>query len=531
MEDRLLTKQKYWTAVVLASLFIGGSLVLTQTYSAGVGAYNPWADMNDDGKVNILDCIQLANTFGTSGTPLTKSSVEFDSGWLNITHRQGQNITITHDLNISDWNDEKIILDITGKTTLDGELHRKLGPTPQQGWDKSYGGASEDCAYALVQASDGRYTLAGYTRSYGAGNGDFWWVRTYANGSKLWSRTYGGTAGDEAHAIVHTVDGGYALAGYTYSYGAGSADFWLVKTDSNGNAQWNRTYGGASDDYAYALVQTSDGGYAIAGSTKSFGAGDWDFWLVKTDVNGNIQWSRTYGGTRDDGWWGVTLVQTVDGGYALAGYTYSYGAGFSDFWLVKTDSNGNMQWNRTYGGTSNEQAYALVQTVDGSYALAGYTYSYGGGGGWADFWLVKTDSNGNMQWNMTYGGTLEDKAHALVQTLDGGYALAGDTRDDSWLVKTDSAGNMQWNKTYGGTDWEETYALVQALDGGYTLAGGTDDWTGNWDFWLVTTGKDCGDSGLTCVGLTADTITLFKGTTDLNWNYVRVRILKQKQTP
>ena len=148
--------------------------------------------------------------------------------------------------------------------------------------------------------------------------------------------------------------------------------------------QWNKTYGGTSYDWAYALVQTSDGGYALAGRTASFGAGGDDFWLVKTDSAGNMQWNKTYGGTNDD--MAFALVQTSDGGYALAGYTTSFGAGGLDFWLVKTDSAGNMQWNKTYGGTNNDMAFALVQTSDGGYALAGYTASLASG---LDFWLVK----------------------------------------------------------------------------------------------------------------------------------------------
>ena len=212
-----------------------------------------------------------------------------------------------------------------------------------------------------------------------------------------WNKTYGGTMDDLAYSLVQTVDGGYALAGETGSSGAGGYDVWLVKTDSSGNQLWNRTYGGTYDDAAQALVQTSDGGYALAGWTDSFGAGGYDFWLVKTDSSGNMLWNKTYGGTQNDV--AYSLVQTVDGGYALAGSTVSSGAGGEDVWLVKTNSSGNQQWNKTYGGTQDDAAYSLVQTVDGGYALAGYTNSFGAGG--EDVWLVKTDSSGNQQWNKT----------------------------------------------------------------------------------------------------------------------------------
>ena len=200
-----------------------------------------------------------------------------------------------------------------------------------------------------------------------------------------WDKTFGGTHRDMASSVQQTADGGYILAGLTGSYGAGDYDFWLVKTDSNGNEQWNRTFGGTDDDMARSVQQTADGGYILAGGTESYGAGDYDFWLVKTDSNGNEQWNRTFGGTDDD--MARSVQQTADGGYILAGGTESYGAGDYDFWLVKTDSNGNEQWNRTFGGTDDDMARSVQQTADGGYILAGDTCSYGAGG--VDFWLIK----------------------------------------------------------------------------------------------------------------------------------------------
>ena len=301
----------------------------------------------------------------------------------------------------------------------------------------------------------------------------------------MWSQAYGGVETDVMTSLVATFDGGYALAGYTYSYGAGVADFWLVKTDSSGNQLWNKTYGEAGNDEAYSLVQTGDGGYALAGYTESSSAGGRGFWLVKTDADGNMEWNRTYGGGK-----AYSLVQTGDGGYALAGYTIgSYGSGY--FWLVKTDADGNEQWNNTYGrGNSEARAYSLVQTGDGGYALAGYI-TLSGPPKYPDFWLVKTDANGNMEWDNNYGG--DGMAESLIQTGDGGYALAGYTVTDSngndfWLVKTDANGNMEWNKKYGGDSSEHAYSLIQTGDGGYALAGFTMAFgAGNEDFWLVKT--------------------------------------------
>jgi len=205
-----------------------------------------------------------------------------------------------------------------------------------------------------------------------------------------WSQTYGGSGDDYAYSVVQTSDGGYALAGLTDSLGAGGFDFNLVKTDSAGNLNWSNTYGRSGDDFAYSLVNTSDGGYALAGYTSSSGAGYYDFYMVKTDSAGNKQWSKTYGGTGDDE--ARSLIQTSDDGYALAGWTNSFGGGGYDFYLVKTDSAGNMNWNQTYGRAGDNQAYSIIQTTDGGYALAGYTDSSGAGG--YDFYLIKIDSAG-----------------------------------------------------------------------------------------------------------------------------------------
>jgi len=154
----------------------------------------------------------------------------------------------------------------------------------------------------------------------------------------MWSKTFGGTDYDQAYSLVKTSDGGYALAGNTYSFGAGDSDFWLIKTDGSGNVEWNRTYGGAGYDLASSLVQTSDGGYGLAGGTRSLGFGNSDVWLVKTDDSGNMEWNHTYGGERNNG--ANSLVETSDGGFALAGGTESFGAGSYDVWFIRTNEQG-----------------------------------------------------------------------------------------------------------------------------------------------------------------------------------------------
>jgi hypothetical protein len=233
--------------------------------------------------------------------------------------------------------------------------------------------------------------LAGYTGSFGAG-GDILLIKTDASGNLQWATTYGGTNDDWAYSLQQTSDGGYIVAGRTYSFGAGLDDIILIKTDANGNVQWAKTYGGTDIDYAFSVQQTSDDGYILAGYTRSFGAGLDDIILIKTDANGNLQWATTYGGTNDD--WASSVQQTSDDGYIVAGYTRSFGAGFYDAFLVKTDANGNIIWAKTYGGTDYDDASSVQQTLDGGYIVAGYTASFGAGS--RDIFLIKTDEDGNM---------------------------------------------------------------------------------------------------------------------------------------
>jgi predicted secreted protein len=295
----------------------------------------------------------------------------------------------------------------------------------------------------------------------------------------LWNYTYGGVGNDEAFSIIQASDGGYAIAGYTTSFGSDGPDFWLVKVDSTGKTQWNASYGGVDDDEAHCVIETGNGGYLLAGYTTSFGAGLSDFWLVNTDSSGIVQWSKTYGGTGDDR--AQCVVQTDDGGYAVVGYTYSYGAGGADGWLIKTDADGNPLWNTTYGGSWDDILFSVIQTSDGGYALAGV--GVWNLGRWSNAWLVKTDDSGQLQWERDFGGQWEDVFLSVVQTNDGGYALAGYSDSFTfegyyayyqfYLVKTYADGTMQWQKAYGrGQPYHDyAYSVVQTSDGGYAVVG------------------------------------------------------------
>lgn len=253
-------------------------------------------------------------------------------------------------------------------------------------WTRSFAlGNCEKC-YSVVQTSDSGYILAGETCALWPGYADFLLVKKSSLGETLWYRTFGGSADERCYSAVQTSDGGYILAGEIRSFGAGQSDFWLLKTNSVGDSLWSRTFGGYRDDFCYSVAQTSDGGYVLAGETRSFGVGGTDFWLVRADANGDSLWSRTFGGSTYDYCYSVS--PTPDGGFILAGRTESFGAGNHDFWIVKTNDKGDSLWSRTFGGSSVDVCNSAAMTSDGGYVFAGETFSFGVGT--VDFWLVKT---------------------------------------------------------------------------------------------------------------------------------------------
>ena len=279
--------------------------------------------------------------------------------------------------------------------------------------------------------------------------------------SEEWRRTYGGEGYDFGCFVQQTSDGGYIIAGTSGPYEARDSDAWLVKTDTNGAEEWNRTYGGVDKDMAYSVQQTSDGGYVLAGTTASYGTGEDGFWLIKTDANGDEEWNRTFGG--EDSARGFSVQQTSDGGYILAGTTYSYGAGGHDVWLIRTDTNGDEQWNKTFGGVGTDLGESVQQTSDGGYIIAGLRDDEAGKGG---AWLIKTDTNGAEMWNRTFVGNL-DIAYSVQQTSDGGYILLVNSHTESPINQTSNEGHcggvprsairLIKTNTNGNIEWNMTF--------------------------------------------------------------------------
>ncbi len=298
-----------------------------------------------------------------------------------------------------------------------------------------------------------------------------------------WQKALGGSSSDVASSIQQTADGGYIVAGYSYSNDGdvtgnhGQNDYWIVKLDGNGNTQWQKALGGSSGDEAQSIQQTADGGYIVAGLSWS-NSGDVignhgisDYWVVKLDGNGNIQWQKALGGSGYDK--ATSIQQTADGGYIVVGETYSNDGdvtgyhGGGDYWVMKLDDSGNIQWQKSLGGSNLDVATSIQQTADEGYIVAGYSYSndgdVSGNHGDGDFWVVKLAGNGNIQWQKVLGGSYLDKAYSIQQTADGEYIVAG----ESLSTDGDVTGN------HGSLD----YWVVKLAD---TISGTKNiDFTGN----------------------------------------------------
>jgi hypothetical protein len=342
---------------------------------------------------------------------------------------------------------------------------------------RTFGGTETDYGNYVQQTTDGGYIITGRTRSFGAGYSDVWLIKTDRTGNKKWDKTFGGTDTEYGNCVQQTTDGGYIITGYT---GWSGGNVWLIKTDSSGNEEWHRTFGGFSWDDGYSVRQTTDGGYIITGKKGS------TLWLIKTDNTGIKEWDKTFGGTESVGF---CVQQTTDGGYIITGDIYSQLQYDNDVWLIKTDSDGNREWDRIFGGgTVSEYGRCVQQTTDGGYILTGYTAWFDGFFPCRDFWLLKADSDGKEIWHKTFSWERFDYGTCVQQTSDGGYIITG-----SRLIKTDSNGNIEWNRRLGNIFGGGVFNCVQqTTDGGYILTGYNYYLFGykSWDVSLIKTNKN-----------------------------------------
>jgi len=365
-------------------------------------------------------------------------------------------------------------------------------------WARIYGGSdfNFDFLWSIQQTSDGGYIVAGSSESFGAGSLDFWVLKLTSTGEIEWQRTYGGIYWDEAFSIQQTSDGGYIVAGFTLSFGAGDEDSWILKLNSAGDIEWQYTYGGSKHDSFHSVQQTSDGGYIVAGDTASFGDESGDIWVLKLLSTGEIEWQYTYGGIFSD--YSPSIQQTSDGGYIVASSSESFDAIDSDFWVLKLDSNGAIEWQHAYGGGDNDCARSIQQTCDGGYIVAGDGTINN------DFWILKLDLSGDIEWQRTYGGDGGNYARSIQQTSDGGYVVAGYTgyfgmgSFDFWILKLDLSGDIEWQRTYGGSNGDSAQSIQQTSDGGYVVAGHTWSFGINYDDFFIIKLYSDGDIDSSC---------------------------------
>jgi hypothetical protein len=312
-------------------------------------------------------------------------------------------------------------------------------------FQRTFDWGTYDYAESIEQTEDGNYVMCGQT-----GNGAISVSKLNSTGDTLWARSYGGSGNDFGFDIKETYDSCYIVGGRT-NYGGGGQNCFLMKISSEGLLLWTKTYGGPASDCIYSVRQSTDGGFIAVGSTYSFGAGSYDIYLIKTDAFGNLLWSKVYGGSSLDE--GKAIELTSDGGYIITGTTVVSSIAYNSY-LLKTDFNGNVLWSKAYGGTANgNYGFSVDNTAGNGFAITGYT---GSGAGNDDAFLIRTDSAGNLQWSKTYGNTRYERANSVRHTSDGGFVLAGVTNRLSggnlnYIIRTDSNGDTLWTRCFGGT--------------------------------------------------------------------------------
>lgn len=381
-------------------------------------------------------------------------------------------------------------------------------PAPAVQWQTALGGSLNEYATAIQQTTDGGFVLIAQAYSMDGhvtgnhGECDIWVVKLSGYGMIEWKKAFGGSSVETATDIKQTADGGYIVVGGTYSVNgdvtdnAGALDVWLVKLDASGTIEWQKTYGGSSIEMGYSVQQTTDGGYVVAGYTTSIDGditgnnGSTDMWIIKVDTLGILEWQQSLGGPGAE--FAFAIIQTEDGGYAVAGRNTSNGGdvtgnnGGFDAWIVKLDGTGTLEWQRSMGGTGTDFFFSVKQTPDDGYILAGRTSSMDGdvtlNNGNDDCWIVRLDNQGILLWQKTYGGAQSDNANAISLTADGGYILCGESSSttnvlgvanttDAWVIKLDAEGNLQWSKALGGNGNDRGASIMQTVDGGYIMAG------------------------------------------------------------
>ncbi|WP_299115897.1 hypothetical protein [uncultured Winogradskyella sp.] len=383
----------------------------------------------------------------------------------------------------------------------------------------TFGGSKNDSAQSVVATNDGGYAILGFTQSNDGDitdkqdeSFDYWLLKFSAQNMLEWQKTYGGSEDDRGQEIIQTQDGGYAIIGTSQSTdfdvteNNGSQDFWIAKLDATGNISWQKSFGFQGDDMGVSVIQTSDLGYLLTGVldvTSSNGQGNTgrsasrhaggDYWAIKLDASGDLQWSRYFGGNFTDT--PVGAVEMNDGGFIIAGGSDSEDTDISgnkgtyDFWVVRVNADGDLVWEKSFGGTETDEARAMIKTNDGNIVIAGETRSNDlditSNNGAADFWLIKISTDGSLIWQKTLGGSGFDVARDINTTQDNGFVLSGSSRssdgdvsenkgqNDAWAVKVDGNGNLAWETSFGGSNIDFAYGITELNDQSIIVVGDT----------------------------------------------------------
>lgn len=371
---------------------------------------------------------------------------------------------------------------------------------PVHYFSKVFGEYDAEMGYSIHETVDGGYIISGATSSYWStdslpkltlaqhGVTDAIVAKLDSLGNQEWVKTFGGEMFESAFNAKQTKDGGYFFAGYTNSFGSGLYDFWLVKLTEEGLIDWGNTYGTANADVGLYGEEVEDG-YLLTGYTILPNKSDKDVWLLKTNADGDSLWSKTYGNNNQQS---ANYLQVVsDGGYILLGESRGDSTN-NDIYIVKTDSDGTLEWEKFIIAPNDDLAYAIKETSDG-FIIIGTTTSYGAGN--KDIWIHKLDLNGNIMWQNTYGGEALEYGFDIVP-VDDGYVFTGSTSShgtlfyDLWVVKIDEFGTIIWDEIFGGTMIDIGRALILNESGGFTILGQTSSYgSGEYDFWVIKTNE------------------------------------------
>ena len=383
---------------------------------------------------------------------------------------------------------------------------------PDTLWTRVFVSPQDDIGWDVEETLAGGMVIVGETKSFGAGDLDIYVILTNEEGDAIWMRAYGGENVDVGRAIVQSDNGDFIIAGYTTRNGYYDTDVCVLKLTDSGQILWTKTYGGNYDDRGMDLQKTNDGGYIITGFTKSFGSGVEDVYLIKIESNGDTMWTKTYGGQQTD--IGNSVRQLKSGGYIIGGYSFpSSFTSYFDFYLIKTDANGNKIWERNYGGEASDFGYDVIETFDEQYVMVGETRS--SAMGFNDIYIIKVNGEGDTIWTKKYGGDGSDEAYSVIETYDKKVVVAGITNGFGnieggvYVLKVNDDGSKLWEKSFRFENFGAvTYSINQTKERkviltGKTTAGGSGSY---WNAFLVMLGEDL--NGFTETSDIASTFTL-----------------------